>query len=1469
MRATQAGLGGLLRRGWLVASGLLMLACAAQLQAQVIYTYENTTPGTFNNNCPGGIDRTFVVPAAEAFAVGGNGTIAVGVDALNNRRSDLRILLIAPNLNTVTLADGVAADDFNNYFVTFSSNNDLQNGTENLLNDGTDDPVAVARYRRLVGVAALDTFYTGTSQGTWTLRICDDATGGGTDSTFQSARLILRNNSQTAPAACASNSTFDWGANGDLVAFASAVFPPDNITLTQVSTTGEAPTDDVANQPSYITRTTETGAHFGHYRFQMNTTGNTELTAESTLFGFSAPVTGLDFELLDVDRTAPPGSGWEDYVRVEATGPSGARVPYQMTFTAPTNASYAGDWGETDETYPSDQNGGNVRYRFIGAVSQVRVAYAQGNEPATDSVGQFIGIADFSFCAFDYGDAPNSYGTNLVSSGPRHNLQERARLFIGSTPPDGETNGVPSAGADGDDGSLTNDEASAVTFPPQPLPIPNQPWVCGSFSTNPSLRQYCVTVNVTNTTGLPAQLVGWVDFNDNGDFLQAGERSLPDLQSTLSTGFTSGNIPTGSTNFSAVLVFSSPTPIPNNVTTSMIRLRLTTDPVFFSDITPPSHLGAVRDGEVVDQAIPINTLPVTLSLFSSERLSASQLAVRWNVATEAGTIGYRVLQADTNGELQALNRDLLPATGIDSLLPQFYETTVISSSNAPLHLEEISRQGRSERFGPYAIGATKGESLTFTAAPWAAARSEQAQASSRQVAERRAVQTQLGVLAAEIRVDKSGMQRVSVADLQAIGVDLSGRDSRLLRLREGASFVALRVVPDGVLTASSVIEFYGRALTGSQYSRVRPYQLSAEGGAGPVPGFAVESAAPLPGPAADLVRREVALDSDRFYSFAAPGKDPWYFDTVRRNGAITSKSWNLPIDGLREGQASLALDVWGGVDYPGNLPDHRYRVLVNGTALGERTFDGVSSDSAAWALPAGVLQEGANEVRIELLATGQPVDIVRVESIRISAVTLARSLDALDGLHSGALAPVSDGLFSGTFEVTEPALFCGLACEQLRIVGLPDSDVVALRIHGDKITELQGALVTPGVSGFDVLLKPAQLLSQGDDLSDGERLFVLSRSQFQRPQLRPSAVLQHPLNGDPAQLLLIAPHRYLADVEPLLQARRAEGLSASVVDVEQIYAYYSGGIVDPMAIRRFLQQAQSTLSTEYVLLVGGDTYDYFDRLQLGSISDVPTLYGRTHAVVNHAPLDHALVDFNDDGNPELAIGRLPVRTSAELRTLIARILTPGNAAPSRSLFIAERANPVEGSDYAAELDQVIARMPTQWQALAQRVYLDQYPSGAAGVAQARAAMVDSIMAGQSLVSYFGHGSPTVWSREQLVQSSQLSSLFGAGQGPSPVVTEFGCWGGYFVAPQYNTMSHGWLMAGSRAANAVFASTALTEHYSDQRMAEVLLPALARPGVRLGDALRLAKQTLHATEPELQDVLRGMSLFGDPSMRMGN
>ncbi len=1437
------------------AIGLLALMLQGPLAwSQVLYTYDNSTSANVaNNGCPTLVTRTFSV--SEAFTVGGSGTISIGVDILNLQRGDLNLSLQAPDGSLATLA-AVSGDTDDHYRVTFSSNND----TGTVLDDGDADPVAaggLVPYRRLVAVAALDTFYTGTSAGTWTLRMCDDGSAGGGSGTFNSARLTLRNDAATAPARCASTSSFDWGANGQVQTFSSIAVAPDLITLSEVSNSGEAPTDPGGIATSFITRITTQGNQSGYYTLAMDTTGDTEITAESVTFGFSAPVTGLSFDLLDVDRSA---GDWEDYVQVSATGPTG-RVPYERTLVATSNTANAGDWVEADTSAATTSTDGNVSYEFLEPVSQVQINYAQGDEPNADSVFQIIGIGDFSLCAFDYGDAPASYGTLLVDNGPRHGLRNSSTLFIGSLTADGETNATATSGATGDNASL-NDDEDGVSFPAPR--VVNQGWVCGGYTTSPLANEYCVTVDVTNNSGSAAQLVAWIDFNNDGDFTDPGERSLPDLQSTSTTGFNTGNIANGSTGLSAVLVFSLAAPIPNNAAPSVARARLTTDATFFSDGTPPSHLGLLSDGEVEDQAIPINTLPVTLASVSVVRLNPTQIALRWSTATEAGTIGFRARLQDANGSVADEALGFVMATGVDSLIPQYYELIVPSSSSSPVYLEEIASSGKAERFGPYPIGSANGDPLEFVAAPWAQARGEQQVARADADDQRLALQQQASaVRAVEILVSESGLQQISLSDLQAIGINLTGNNPDDLRLSHNGQEVPFGIDSDQPLSAASVIEFYGDAVEGSQYSTVRPYLLTH--GAGQGARWIDVSAAPQSAAASDRLRRDFILDADRYYSFSAPGVDPWYFDTVQRNGGAGSKSWTLATPGLLPGRSALHVDVWGGIDYPGVGDDHRYSVSINGTVLGERRFNGVKIDKAAWPIPAGVLNGDSNIVEVQLIDTGFPVDILRVERIRISAMAELMAGDAATGVAPSQLLPRRDGITLASFEDVAQVPVCGDACEQIKVSGLPDNDVVALQFTDQGVNRLRDFDIATTADGWSALLRVGQLNSLEDLVAQQAvgRLVVVSRSQAKRPQMRPADLAPNPLSQGSAELLVLAPSRFMAAVEPLLQARRAEGLSARAVDVDQVYAHYSAGIVDPLAIKRFLAEAREAVGVRYVLLVGGDTYDYYDRLGLGSVSDIPTLYGRTHPVVNHAPLDSLFVDFDNDGAPELAIGRLPVRTAAELNSMLQKVIATPPADRS-VLLVAERSNPAEGANYAAELDDVAAQLPAHMQSAVDRVYLDNYALGATGVGAARSDLVDAVNGGAGLVSYFGHGSPTVWSREQLLQGHQVPALIN--QGVSPVVSEFGCWGGYFVAPHYNTMTHGWIGQPSGAV-AMFASSGLTEHTSDKQMASVLLPLLGQEGLRIGDALVEAKQTLNANQPELVDILRGMTLFGDPSMRV--
>ncbi len=191
-----------------------------------------------------------------------------------------------------------------------------------------------------------------------------------------------------------------------------------------------------------------------------------------------------------------------------------------------------------------------------------------GNDLALDDVG--IG----QLC--EYGDAPNSYGTLLASVGPVHG-QGAPRLGVAV---DYEGDGHPTAAADGDDANATDDE-DGVSFNPT-LGYPN-----------PTIRTGTDPVTllpVQNTVRVNASAAGfasvWVDWNEDGDFADAGER-VADAQA-VTAGDNDVTFP-GAANPADIRTY--------------VRVRYSTDA---ASIHTPT--GAAPDGEVEDYQVLVERL---------------------------------------------------------------------------------------------------------------------------------------------------------------------------------------------------------------------------------------------------------------------------------------------------------------------------------------------------------------------------------------------------------------------------------------------------------------------------------------------------------------------------------------------------------------------------------------------------------------------------------------------------------------------------------------------------------------------------------------------------------------------------------------------------------------------------------------------------------------------------------------------
>ncbi|WP_182865003.1 Ig-like domain-containing protein [Rhodopirellula sp. JC639] len=140
----------------------------------------------------------------------------------------------------------------------------------------------------------------------------------------------------------------------------------------------------------------------------------------------------------------------------------------------------------------------------------------------------------------DYGDAPDSYQTTVAAGGPSHGIT--AGLGLG-VEVDRETNGIPTANALGDDLNNIDDEDGVQ------LLSPLGPGGTANFS-----------VVTRNTTGEPAFLQGWIDFNANGVF-DASEQVFKDVQLGAGTSTLAVNVPSSAVVGSTYARFRySPTP---------------------------------------------------------------------------------------------------------------------------------------------------------------------------------------------------------------------------------------------------------------------------------------------------------------------------------------------------------------------------------------------------------------------------------------------------------------------------------------------------------------------------------------------------------------------------------------------------------------------------------------------------------------------------------------------------------------------------------------------------------------------------------------------------------------------------------------------------------------------------------------------------------------------------------------------
>ena len=251
---------------------------------------------------------------------------------------------------------------------------------------------------------------------------------------------------------------------------------------------------------------------------------------------------------------------------------------------------------------------------------------------------------------------------------------------------------------------------------------------------------------------------------------------------------------------------------------------------------------------------------------------------------------------------------------------------------------------------------------------------------------------------------------------------------------------------------------------------------------------------------------------------------------------------------------------------------------------------------------------------------------------------------------------------------------------------------------------------------------------------------------------------------------------------------------------------------------------------------------------------MPTAYLPVVPDVAFSPTDEAIADLDGDFFPDVPIGRLPVRTPAELANAIDKILAwEANVVGSPDALLVSGAS--DGDRALADINETYRAAIPSWPATLA-------PVDDLGTAAVRQMAIDGMNAGVPLVSWVGHSSASSWDFNTVLHWSDVDAFTNVGR-PN-LVTQWGCWNSYYVEPIYNCMSGRMMNAPGIGAAATIGASTLTSEPSHRRLGELFFQRLQFGGLRLGDAFLSAKQALRA-EGAPDDAIFGMMLLGDPAM----
>ncbi len=739
-----------------------------------------------------------------------------------------------------------------------------------------------------------------------------------------------------------------------------------------------------------------------------------------------------------------------------------------------------------------------------------------------------------------------------------------------------------------------------------------------------------------------------------------------------------------------------------------------------------------------------------------------------------------------------------------------------------------------------------------------------------------------------VPVTTNSLVQISGRDLREAGVDTAALDPSHVKLvlrGEQQPMLLLRATsgwdesttPAVGWADDDLFLFYGRR-NDSRFTLVNPYWLVVDatgsvlrwGLAGGAPSRWSE---PQPGAMFESLLtveedHEVLIRNDQFLSILG---FRWAWKELTTSAPVEVQ-FDMPglVKGVQDADSTLTLYVHNW------LKDAKapVRFRVNGSS--PQTFEVSAEDDAThqFRIPRDLLKEHGNVLTIAL----GDIQTSGGEPLRAGVFRTQVYLDKLEVNYPRAFRAVG-----GELEFGPPRISISSKAQT-------DYQITEVTTSGRSLvldmTSTSPALVWLGKPGHTTAdFAVGQMVSTRLILARADAASTVTLSSVRgRPDLRKAK--------QQADYIIISHSDFIAGIEPFAKAKRDQGHAVAVVDVRDVYDQFAEGEETPLAIKAFLRHAadhwrgtSSEPAASYVLLVGDATSAYRNEFRNDVVNYVPS-----YTVPDPAnPGEHWASDqwyatlFGDDVVPDLMLGRFSVNNVTDLKQVVAKQLAFAGAPNSdpwrgRLGFVADH------SDFSDTVERVMRdSVPPQFDCTG--IFLDDEPwsdnfyfpaevaerSKAKVSAEATRRIRDMINGGVAMVTYFGHGSPNIWSSERIWfggDSENSDNLMLTNGARLPFIVNMTCNSGAidYPQPRWNVcISEDFMRTPDGGAVGCFVPTGPGLTRNHETFAVQLNHALLTDEMRpVGAAATLAAlRYLERGGPP--DLVRMYLLLGDPAL----